>query len=210
MAGIYFGVGGKARTINNLYIGVNGVAHRVTAGYIGINGIARQFYPIYVWDKYRIGYDYSYEIDSSGSRRCTTYVAISAIVRNFGFYWNSPNTNIRQCVFYDAYHYGTNTGGYNGFYTTEDDGYQALGTGITAYNAWTRKCLYNPSQRGDQMYVLTNAYIDENDAVWSFQLWNLVKTEVSRIHVGSVISASSNAYPINGLHSDGYYYIRQS
>lgn len=43
--GLFIGVDGKARKVQDLYIGVDGKARKIAEAFIGVNGVARRIYP---------------------------------------------------------------------------------------------------------------------------------------------------------------------
>jgi len=65
---------------------------------------------------------------------------------------------------------------------------------------------------GNNFYYIDSITYYKNDdeaRIWaSVELWKTVNTSVGTF-VSTVTSANSDAYPTNGKHTDGYWYIKQ-
>jgi len=82
------------------------------------------------------------------------------------------------------------------------------GSAESAANKYAGKWM----ETGNGLYYVTGITYDrvnDNTNFWaSVELWKTVNTTAGTF-ISTVTSANSDAYPTNGKHTDGYWYIKQ-
>lgn len=209
---IYMGIGGVARKVKQPYIGVGNVARKVKTGYVGINGVARQFHQSgYTWKKYNInapiangnygGSSGDYAIFYAPSDRGITLIKspnppyyIFAKVTDNG---NSNNTRIyiapgqsyTVSLEYNVYYYFTDF-----------------------YCSWEYGITWKPVGPLDDLcfvyWTFMSSYMGMSGP-W-FLGYRLIASSISAgEYICDVTADAINEYPDNGVHYDGYWYIKQ-
>ncbi len=182
MADQYIGVGGIARKVKNEYVGVNGIARKTKAGYVGVNGIARKFYPGHVWKKYNYGW-----IESLGSKERGMAIRSG-----------------QEMTYYTKYNPETDK----------------------PENARTIQLRSNPNNWRDVQSALLGRYTywgsyglgkvirsdgwDQNEGHLYMYYKVVDRVQGKTTYIGEVSASDENAYPADGLHTDGYWYVKQS
>lgn len=185
---MYIGNGSSPKLVKYIYFGLSGTSRRVTKGYIGVGGSARLFYPQYKWNKYSVKTATTYsetrggEVTIDRGRSTGGYTSWSCYTsysfnQNNGQYSYSGSTNV-ACRAGTSY---VSSRYYNGYEVTSTYGYRREEAGGAHW-------VYYSELRGKQMGSTAST------------------TEGPGTLIGTVYS-TSNIYPSNGKHTDGYWYI---
>ena len=234
---VYIGNASIARNVKSMYVGVNGVARKVTKGYIGVNGVARQFYnSIYIWKKYYGCKETVTERHGTGLIRSSTGTV--ALAYYSGGQWDSPINSAylysgkyvyRMDRLIDSFNVSPND--------PEDTSVYDFTMPNRTWIGVDRAVPYNKFQEINDIrnsgYVIPDtSYLNQtistvygatsgltlaiSPSSWSWELYTKTSTLIIRTlsagqgeYIEDVISDNPNAYPINGRHTDGYWYVRQ-
>ena len=200
--GVYIGgTGGKANKIKNIYIGnTEGKVEEVYTGYVGnSNGIAELFYKkAYVWNRYE-----------SKSEQVWSYQDVISLSN--GMYSISNDLDQEGYpYFYLVDGYGENTRYYTTTYT-KDIRHESPGD-VYAVNSFTGFSvkLSNVAGNYTQCFVVTQATTSSLNMIGTvYSKQYLSHVEYSQgTYIDQVTSENPSAYPDNGRHSDGYWYVK--
>lgn len=177
---LYVGNGNIARNVKTIYIGVNGVARKVTKGYIGVGGVARQFWP-------SIQYKWNRYSIAWGTTSYTAKEVYFGGNRAYGDRRNSPPT-ITDGLF--------------------DVGGMDLSSITTAtervINAARTICCTR-TDYSDGYFRLSSGTL----SVYRETMTVYTPVETQGELIDTVTASSPDAYPSNGRHTDGYWYVKQ-
>ena len=234
---LYVGNGNIARNTKSIYVGVNGVARNVKKGYIGVNGVARLFYSsTYIWKKYYGCKETITETNTTSFMRASTGQVAFAYYS--GGQWDSPINSAylyggkyvyRMDRLIEAYYVSPNDPEDTSVYDYPMPNRTWIGT--------DRSTPYNKYQEIEDIrnsgYVIPDtSYLNQTISTvygatsglmlaispsdWSYELYTKTSTLIIRTisagqgeYIEDVISDNPNTYPINGRHTDGYWYVRQ-
>lgn len=218
----YIGVSGVARKVKQPYIGVSGVARKVKSGYIGVSGVARQFFALPTWKKYNVTKSLD-ELGWVGSgfvyvtwNEASTWYSDSDT--GFNLQWDlDANLNISNVRFASPYEHitGVSTKTSSSGTTTTIRG-SASSPVYYLFGADSYSHRYNDD--GDIIGSnCTGKDINNSKYVMRAGVTKNYKTSTTygwkrNVSCGSYISdvtAPEGTYPDIGIHSDGYWYVKQ-
>lgn len=215
---IYVGVSGVARKVKQPFIGVSNVARKVKSGYIGVGGVARQFFTCeYKWKKYKVVTTTSYE--AVEWRTGAEYWDIRPSGRSHHKYGGLNNINNSTGKFislgikeYDYDYEEERYGDTPPRYWLVDDAHEIHGI---PEGRWKLDVVLDYQSITETDYLFYNTVnLDGHYDPLLVDYGKLYKTTKSTTnsrgdYVGDVFSSISNAYPTNGIHTDGYWYVKQ-
>lgn len=181
-------VGGTAKTISGGYVNIGGVWKPIVKTYVNVNGVWKNAWKeLYTWKKYTVKTSTAYVQEKTAETLTDD---------------DLPSYN---SVFAgDSYTFDASTGKYtikNRATTTPDK-----------LNTITRK-YFSRSSSSTATYMYE--FIENSGSDWipeySVYLYTSKETTVNSqgTYVSDVTSENSSAYPTNGRHSDGYWYVKQ-
>lgn len=202
---IYGGVNYIARKAKSFYGGVNNVARKITKAYIGDeNGIARQFWPSgFTWKKYNVAYSYSristYNsvFDSGGAGWSRVYLSDTIDIRNGKFYGSSYTTSP----------FSTKNGQYINLrykYVMIADYSDERSSDYKTVDLYSSNSAYATYA----FYVSGTSKSSTGYGRWSGTLYQ-VGSPYAGSFISTVESENESDYPVNGIHTDGYWYVKQ-
>ena len=202
---VYIGNSNIARNVKSMYVGVNGVARKVKKAYIGVNGIARQFWPsiVYTWKKYTVNQIETYQelveeinISNKEITSSSTGYSVYTFDRYTGLYTMSGNLETISTTdnTFDVYaNVADLTFIRPGWYELHNfHGSPIWGDGDNEIYHIVKK---SGIRGGITCFEMTRSFLGYENEKGSY--------------VGQVISDDPDTYPIDGIHTDGYWYIRQ-
>ena len=215
----YVGVNNVAREVKHPYIGVNNVARKVKNGYVGAGGVARQFFTgEYKWKKYKVVTNTSYKAVEwhtgavywdirPDSRDAHKYGGLNNINNSTGKF---ISLGIKEHVYhYEKEKYGDNPP----HYWLADNVYEIIGSALPG--RWHIDIVYDidSATEADYLFYNTENLFGSYEPLQAGQV-KIYKTNKSTTnsrgdYIGDVFSSIDNAYPTNGIHTDGYWYIKQ-
>lgn len=187
---VYIGNGGTARRVKTIRLGVLNASRSVTRAYVGIDGAARLIYPTYMWQRYTVSTVTTYAESRSQEGKITSWSpGVSTNPNNFPseycytsytFDTNSGNYSFSGWEQPPVYYGYTNVSGYyyNGYELTRTEGYRIISSQRATSNAYGRAM---------QSYA--------------------VSQQVRGSYVDTVYGSVASQYPIDGIHTDGYWYV---
>ena len=84
-AGIFVGVNGVAKKVNDIYVGINGVAKKVSDAWVGVGGLARKIWPSVELKDVPVGS--KLQLDEDGNGHIFNYIVVAQ-----NHYLNDTNT----------------------------------------------------------------------------------------------------------------------
>lgn len=235
----YFGIGDKARGANKIYLGVDGVAREVKKMYLGVDGKARLVYPnntwkkyttnevlTYYWEKWKLAYNFTKE--SKSVSRIKIYFNTM-----YNMYTSGPsiNTNTAETDAWFSFTSGptgpvagsqVQTSRYVEEYSLSENTtvvwyLSVKGSGYTQYREYsgTEYTISKTAKKGSTSYgevssTIQSKYPTNGQSGSYWYVYDRNETSYSQgSYIEDVYSADPNAYPVNGKHTDGYWYIKQ-
>lgn len=218
----YIGVEGVSRAVKAGYIGVSGVARKVKSGYIGVSGVARQFFALPTWKKYNV----TKSLDAVN--KVTQGYPVINWQETSTWYCDRNNTGFKLTWDIDANLNISNVrfSDYSGSYYTVTTETSDSGT-TTSLRGFTSSPVYRlfgadsyTARYGDDGlvgYTYNGKSINNSTYVIYQGITSNYKSSYATIYKrnfnqGSYISdvtAPEGTYPDNGIHSDGYWYVKQ-
>ena len=180
-------VSGAWKEISEGYVNIKGVWKPIVETYVNVNGVWKNAWKeLYTWKKYNVVTTESYAVKKSDTTTTTKYTSIGT-----SFYAAA------------SYTFDKNTGTYTLDSPT-----------LTRINAMsTSKKYFSSSNSADQTSIrefVSYTGTQGNFQVTYYKLEAELTTSYSRgTYISDVTSESSSAYPTNGRHSDGYWYVKQ-
>lgn len=234
----YIGINNVARKVKGIYVGVNGVARKVTKGYIGVGGVARLFYAGYTWKKYNVSQQWNYKETYNDLSMSITpnYYRLAFInnptMMNYNFIvyigpsvstsFNNNNGQFSASNYSSSYREPPNR---IGSASNISGAYYEVGVGngvciLNQYNIGSESVSFNNDWRdsdGDRWRtidispgtygpILVKANQSNSRRISIFESYSM---PIQGSYIGIVTSSNPNAYPLNGIHSDGYWYVKQ-
>lgn len=180
-------VGGTSKTISSGYVNIGGVWKPIAKTYVNVNGVWKNAWKdLYTWKKYTVTTSKVYSQSKASS---TTKTEV-------------PSTEV---VYYaSAYTFSTSTGKYT--LTSSTKGKPAN------LNTSTAKYFIFGSRSGDSMCELSKKYLLDGDKYQlNYYLYTTTSSnkQVQGTYIEDVTSENASAYPTNGKHTDGYWYVKQ-
>lgn len=210
----YVGVNNVAREVKHPYIGVNNVARKVKNGYVGVGGVARQFFiREYTWEKYNVDV-----VNNYGYRRLTSYLENVTAPPNYqgSHTWNTTTLSSASSSGFKKTGTITLPGNWanndkslvNGTYLMADSYSIKTDSDDDDYYYFTY------IQPGEASYSKYAVYItDFSSGHYKAYIYEVyvegTTSSVKGSYVSEVKSTDENAYPVNGIHTDGYWYVKQ-
>lgn len=211
---IYLGNGNSSRNCSKLYVGVGSTARKITKGYIGVGNVAKQFYPIYSWQKYTITTTKQW-VDTRDTYRTNRIWQVD-------WEWVRGDTDgslsavpLPDC--YRTYTIDQSTGDYILSGSTVEPPYRKDATlDISGYYIYTRPDGHSRAN----FYELTEIEVDHwyatGDDNYSWEttcngyrmIARYQDVQTAGTFIETVFGSSESQYPANGVHTDGYWYIR--
>ena len=203
----FIGVSGIARKVNPPHVGVSGVARKISDGYVGVNEIARKFFPdVFTWNKYSVKTKVKYTCEKVIERGCN---GDSQCPPNYASSHTWCTTQRTDAAISTGRFAKTGTITLPANYKNKDPG-SAVG-----YTFMASSYVYDSDNES-----FTPTFMDsgstsdyavhvagENYGV----LYKVVKgsgPQTQGSYLGRVTSENENAYPDNGIHTDGYWYVK--
>lgn len=201
---IYIG-DAASRKVKNLYIGINNESRKIKTAYVGVNNSSRIFYNFgYVWKKYKTVYtdevitrgenasSREYFITSVDTNKYKTLTAVNSEKLYFdeasGKFVPTGIIYFRKTIYYD--NISANAVNYNDYTTIEE---------VPSFAIYCSDSIIVTYQK-------SGIYAEP----WSWTAFNTHSVGTAKgSYIEDVISDNPNAYPINGRHTDGYWYVRQ-
>ncbi len=228
----YTGVNGVARNVKSILIGVDGVARNVKSGYIGVDGAARQFFPGHIWEKYTVGYTTVRE-KIEGTYTDSYPLNLKLSISNPYVACAVGSTTVAPTIGSDGKFHVTgpsyNAGGYwNRRDISKADEETGEQRRIVGYQNWAINTTVDSSKneiifdtmygQGGGLYNVYVEYVSSRQVNVSFfrlttpssgrYIWKETIAETAGTKIGTVVSGSPSAYPTNGKHTDGYWYVK--
>ena len=180
-------VGGTSKTISGGYVNIGGVWKPIAKTYVNINGVWKNAWKdLYTWKKYTVKSQKVYA-ESKASKTTKTEV---------------PGTEVIYSA--NAYTFSTSTGEYT--LTSAKKG-----TASSIFPATTKYFILG-ARSGDSMCELSKKYLLEGDKYQlNYYLYTSTSStkQVQGTYIKDVTSENASAYPTNGKHTDGYWYVKQ-
>lgn len=187
---IYIGSSSSSIRIQKLYIGINGSAKSIIKGYIGESGMAKQFYPQHGWNKYTVNTTSTYT-ETRGSE-----ILIDRTISRGGF---------GSWTCYSGYTFNNN----NGSYSYNGSVIVRCSSGTTSQSSRYYNGCEVTKTVGNRRYESGGENWVYYSEIYGKQMGSqLVTTESRGDFVEFVTNDNSNAFPENGKHSDGYWYVK--
>lgn len=223
----YVGVNSVAREVKHPYIGVNNVARKVKNGYVGVSGVARQFFfSGYTWKKYKVGYDYNttktdYKFTSSFEGR--EHINVWPILPE-----SEDKTSLQARDYYESdsepsfnssrKQYSVESNGWSSFPNSLNGKILAHHSFVVRDASYTTHFKVTSVSKVDDGRQRLLPYLEKSDDDWfliynvdgkTLRLLKTHRTATKGSYVSDVTSDNLNAYPTNGIHTDGYWYVKQ-
>ena len=209
----YIGVSNIARKVKQLFVGENNVARKVKSVFVGVNNVARQFCAIYTWKKYNVNatttqktgiggsvsseyYKYGKQVDVVNYTSTYLTYTYGSETRDVGGrgessfvmdYTMQMRVNSSACGVSSITRQGSEV------IKTTISNYPISLNGHSTYSTWLQGSASEPNST-----LIITLYYTYNDTSYSIGTY-----------IGDVISSDPNSYPTNGIHSDGYWYVKQ-
>lgn len=232
--GIHAGVGDVAKKVKQLYIGVDDVARKITKAYVGVDGVARQVWPSYTWQRYSVDTLTTYFWDQYSVSSTTQYtgnVNISYASGSMTVTW-SPTYSRYDPPRIDGNNWDNCVGGtWNGwdppgdwvcrsvrlnypmYYVTaiEDASGSAVKISYSKMATAATRTVYSQgtTSYGQVSSANSGAYPSNGK---SGSYWYVYNKSTSQSVKGSLVDTitgdTPDQYPADGIHTDGYWYVR--
>lgn len=210
--GLYIG-NENAKKVKKIYLG-NGTSRKVKKGYIGVGNIAKLFYSSgYVWKKYTT-------VQQQAAR---DNIVASNVILDFWSDYDHLYELSSASPTLSGYHVGTNSnyvdGHGNGYGTASNPIGKSFGANnVYSTTDWDEGPRYTirytaqaESYASYKIYVSSIIDTAYNGRHMRGNIYTFVETTVDAAgtYLGTVESENRSAYPSNGKHSDGYWYVYQ-
>lgn len=181
-------VGGTSKTISGGYVNIGGVWKPIAKTYVNINGVWKNAWKdLYTWKKYTVSTTTAYN-----TKKSTTQI--------------KPRYDVTKAIKYASnYTFNTSTGVYT---------LNSPTTGTIA-NLTTSKKYYmlNKATSGSEMneFISLGTPNDAGQATLQYYIWTSTSSDTQEIgtYIEDVTSENESEYPTNGVHTDGYWYVKQ-
>lgn len=225
--GVYVGVNGVARKVKKAYIGVNGVARLFYSNYTWnrytVNTIwTASLYARYTDYKTNSFLIFVYNCDGSRNLKVTKFSNYADSSNSTCTLTCDSSTGIFSCSNYrgSTVRYNANPTGRFDYEAEIDVGMYQSAAVILEYNPLDISSVGEPVSSedygysrqvnmypGSHHYAFRRYYDGSNNFA---EIYQSSKNVQMGSYVGTISSSDPNTYPNNGIHSDGYWYVKQS
>jgi hypothetical protein len=195
----YVTVGGARKEISGGYVNIGGVWKPIVKTYVNVNGVWKNAWKeLYTWKKYTVKTKSVYKAVKASSTSDTTI----------------PDSDTIYTA--SAYTFDTSTG----IYTLTSPSSKKPTALSKGYGGSTYFMTGKTGEIMSEYVSKTSVYISSSDGgvgmipaqkITRYKHSSTVTstTESRGTYVSDVTSESSSAYPTNGKHTDGYWYVKQ-
>lgn len=182
-------VGGTSKTISGGYVNIGGVWKPIAKTYVNVNGVWENAWKdLYTWKKYRVKSEKVYAESKASTITQETLSKTDKVYCGKGYTFN------------------TSTGKYT-LQTTKS------GTVSDLSSATYKYFMFGTSKTGTTMCeVNSKSTSTVNDSVYlKYYLYTTTYStkQVQGTYIEDVTAENASAYPTNGVHTDGYWYVKQ-
>ena len=192
---MYCGINNISHKVKKIYLGENNISHKIKKGYIGdSSNKARLFFTSgYTWEKYSV--DVSEQRESVQNYSCS-YTGYTSVNPYSGSYRIHANQFYIDSVIYASnthvITYMSSGGGSRPVYLTAINYGLSASAGIGAF---------------DTLYEFTSISVNTQLQSYVFSTNKLTLNKTKGSLIGIVEADELSAYPENGIHTDGYWYV---
>ena len=190
MAESTINIGGAQKSITDGYINVGGTLKRLVRGYQNVGGVLVPLviFKRFTWKKYAVATTTEYESYEANTLKSIYY------------------DNLDSITFYEKFEFDTKTG----VYTLSGNTQTIDVKGLAEY----RYPEYKYFVKSGKTYKYSYASGDD-DAYWVVYVYGIellsreTASQSRGDYIGDVTSSAADAYPSNGIHTDGCWYVKQ-
>ena len=178
-------VGGTSKTISGGYVNIGGVWKPISKTYVNVNGVWKNAWEnLYTWKKYNVKTEKVYVENISTATTTTTF------------------DKTKTTYVSNGYSFDSSTGIFRVSSTTAQT--PSAVVSISPYFMFD-------SNSGKTMYKYTKKQTTTNDIKLTYYTYTstLSERQVQGSYISDVTSENASAYPTNGKHTDGYWYVKQ-
>lgn len=184
----YVTVGGARKEISGGYVNIGGVWKPIVKTYVNVNGVWKNAWKeLYTWKKYTV-------------KKSSTYAQSKSSLKT-----NSSHDFSEAVKYSSSYTFDSSTGKYTLKSPSTGDCYD-LTTTNKYYMTGTSTSGSTMDEYSSKGFIIsgigTLKYYTHSSTVTS-------TTETIGTYISDVTSENSSAYPTNGKHTDGYWYVKQ-
>lgn len=204
---VYLGNNDAASKVKNIYVGDSDNSKKVKKAYIGESNQSKLFFSSgYIWKKYNITYG-----ETAGAITTTPGVLIYGVYKLYIFYLPTLSINNGRysfTTFSITHDFSTGNSDEIRCYLNEN-----YGCAISTSPTYVWKCVTGGGGVELNYWAENRTRVGTGLQNWSGYRGSLQQytiTENRGTYIADVESDNVSAYPTNGRHTDGYWYVLQS
>jgi hypothetical protein len=185
-------VNGASKNISGGYVNIGGVWKPIVKTYVNVNGVWKNAWKtMYTWAKYSVNSSTGYVAEQAASTSSLTIQGVGGKI-----------SAARE------YTFDTQTGAFS---------LPAVSTSSISFSSYkgVQISAYPYVMDNNNLYKVVSRTSYSSGMMQSIVLQVYLITAVKKTKyekgnfIGNVTAASDNAYPANGVHTDGYWYVKQ-